>query len=553
MKKLVFIFTSFLLGLNSFPQYIQKSSTKLLGKHVEYLSSDLLEGRMTGTKGEKLALEYLSKEFKKIGLTPAGSDGYLQPFEFTESIIPANNTKLIIDNDTYKLGSDYFVLSHSGNGKITGDIFYAHYGINAPNLNYDDYEGNGDKKNKIYIIEISSPDGLHPHSKYIDYTSIDKKIETAKKFGAAAIIFINNDPNAENPSPKLSSKITPYDIPVVFCSKKFDPLMVGEITLEVDLQKNISVGHNVIGFIDNKAKTTVIIGAHYDHLGMGDPHHSLYRGEPAIHNGADDNASGTSALVELARYLKKSKWKNNNYLFIAFSGEELGLLGSSAFAKGELMKKYNANYMLNMDMVGRLDSTDKTLIINGVGTSPIWKEELNKISVHSIKIKTTEGGIGPSDHTSFYLKDIPVLHFFSGTHADYHKPSDDFEKVNVNGIKEICDYMLTLIGNLDNKGKLEFSKTKDSDGGKVSSFKVTLGVIPDYTFEGNGMKIDGVTEGKPAAIGGLIAGDIIIQIGEEKIKDIYAYMGALGKFKKGEETTIVIIRAGKEMNLKIKF
>lgn len=553
MKNLVFVFTLVFFNTVISAQYISEKSKNLLGEHVEYLADDKLEGRLTGTAGEKMALDYIIDQFRSIKLLPAGTEGYTQAFEFTRDITPTDKTQLTIDGQQLVLNTDYYPLSQSGNGSVKAGTFYAHFGIHAPALNYDDYSGNGDRKGKIFIIEISSPDGIHPHSKYTDYTSVDKKIQTAIEFGASAIVFINPDEDAEDPSKKLSSKITPYSIPVIFCSKKIDPLAIDEIEIAVELKKNTAVGHNVAGFIDNKAPTTIIIGAHYDHLGYGDEDHSLYRGAPAVHNGADDNASGTSALIELARYLKKSKWKNNNYLFIAFSGEELGLLGSSAYAKGELLQKYTVNYMLNMDMVGRLDTTDKALIINGVGTSPVWVDELNKINLYGLRIKTTESGIGPSDHTSFYLKDIPVLHFFSGTHNDYHKPSDDYDKINVEGMKEICDYMLTLIGNLDGKGKLEFQKTKETEQGKVSAFKVTLGVIPDYAYEGSGLKIDGVTEGKPAALAGIMAGDIILQMGEEKIKDIYAYMAALGKFKKGDEVDVTLQRGEKQLTLKVKF
>jgi hypothetical protein len=551
MRTTIFVFIGLIFFSAAQAQYINQKSAALLEQHVNYLADDKLEGRLTGTKGEQLAMEYISGQFKDAGLKPAGTEGYFQGFGFTESIKPGPGTKLSI-NGKELTKDEFYPLAVSGNGSVAGDMYYAGFGIHAPALDYDDYKGNGERKGKIFIIEISSPDGLHPHSKYVDYTSIAKKVETAKEYGAAGIIFINSDPDAEAPSPKLSSKVQPYDIPVVFCSKKINYLTIDEIKMGVELQKNTATGHNVIGFIDNKAANTVVIGAHYDHLGYGDEDHSLYRGEPAIHNGADDNASGTSALIEMARILKKSKWKNNNYLFIAFSGEELGLLGSNQFAKSELFSQYTINYMLNMDMVGRLD-TDKTLIVNGVGTSPAWSEALNGIDVGGMKIKTTESGIGPSDHTSFYLKDVPVLHFFSGTHNDYHKPSDDADKINYKGMQDICDYMLTLIGKLDAKGKLEFSKTKETEQGKVSAFKVTLGIVPDYAYEGEGLRIDGVTDGKPASAAGLKAGDIILQLGSEKIKDIYAYMAALGKFKKGDEVEVIFKRGSEEMKGKVKF
>ncbi|MFN8321434.1 MAG: M20/M25/M40 family metallo-hydrolase [Chitinophagales bacterium] len=309
-------------------------------------------------------------------------------------------------------------------------------------------------------------------------------------------------------------------------------------------------GKNVVAYIDNKAEQTIILGAHYDHLGWGLPTHSVYRGEPAIHNGADDNASGVATLIELARFLKASSFKNNNYLLIAFSGEELGLYGSKWFVEHVKYDSTNSNYMLNFDMVGRVDSNK--VVVGGVGTSSFWAEAMRKVA-SPLHIKTTESGIGPSDHTSFYLKNIPVLHFFSGQHKDYHKPSDDEEKINYQGMEDIIDYVKQLVSLLDNKGKIAFVKTKDDSNENTPKFTVTLGVMPDYTFEGEGMRIDGVTDGKPASKAGLIQGDVVIQLGEIKVTDMMGYMTALSKLKKGDVSTIKVKRAGEVLEKEIKF
>ncbi len=310
-------------------------------------------------------------------------------------------------------------------------------------------------------------------------------------------------------------------------------------------------GKNIVGFLDNNAPTTVIIGAHYDHLGYGLDGSSLYAGAPAIHNGADDNASGVACLLYLAEYLKNSEAKNNNYLFIAFSGEELGLFGSKKFAEDPTIDLSKANYMLNMDMVGRLNE-EKVLAVNGVGTSPVWKEVLPSIQVDGIKTKTTESGIGPSDHTSFYLKNIPVLHFFTGQHTDYHKPSDDSELLNYEGLYSVSQFIATLIERLDQKGKLAFTKTKEEQK-QAASFKVSLGVMPDYVFDGEGMRIDAVLDEKPAEKAGLEAGDIVIQIGDTKVKDIYDYMEGLSKFNKGDKTTVKVKRKDKVIEKEVVF
>ncbi len=311
-------------------------------------------------------------------------------------------------------------------------------------------------------------------------------------------------------------------------------------------------GRNVVGFIDNKAANTVIIGAHYDHLGLGMPGASLHVGEPAVHNGADDNASGVASLLYLAEYLKNdSKAKNNNYLFLAFSAEELGLIGSKKFVEKPSFGLQNVNYMLNMDMVGRLNE-EKVLAINGAGTSPTWKDELAKISIAGIKTKTTDSGVGPSDHTSFYLKDMPVLHFFTGQHTDYHKPSDDSELVNYQGILEVSNFIATLVENLNDDGKLVFTKTKD-ESQQGASFKVTLGVMPDYVYDGEGMRIDAVMDEKPAKKAGLEKGDIVIQIGEVQVKTIYDYMDGLAKFKKGDKAKVKVKRKEAVIEREVEF
>jgi len=316
-------------------------------------------------------------------------------------------------------------------------------------------------------------------------------------------------------------------------------------------QKNDSTitGKNIIGYIDNQAKNTILIGAHYDHLGYGNEN-SLHRGEKnLIHNGADDNASGVAMMIDLASKLRIAN-KNNNYLFIAFSGEEIGLLGSNYYTKNAIIKMSNINYMINMDMVGRLNE-DTTLAVYGLGTSPIFKQTINANNT-KFKIIQKESGVGPSDHTSFYLNDIPVLHFFTGQHEDYHKPSDDYDKINFEGMNMISNYIFDIISDLNDNGKLSFTKTIN-ESEEVPRFKVSLGVIPDYLFDGEGMRIDGVTENRPAQIAGLLKGDIVIKIGEYEVKNMMGYMKALSKFEKGNTTTVSVNREGDTMRKKITF
>jgi hypothetical protein len=241
--------------------------------------------------------------------------------------------------------------------------------------------------------------------------------------------------------------------------------------------------NNVVGYLDNQASTTVIIGAHYDHLGMDGQGSSLDANpNEKIHNGADDNASGVAGVIELARYFSTNgKKEKNNFLFVAFSGEELGLIGSKYIAENSPFDLATANYMINMDMIGRLDPQTRSLLIHGTGTSPVWEPLLKKLETPALVIKTDSSGTGPSDHTSFYLKNIPVLHFFTGSHSDYHKPSDDSEKINYEGEAEVLKLIAKVIENLDGQPKLAFLQTKSKATASRSSFKVTLGIMPIYS------------------------------------------------------------------------
>ena len=320
-----------------------------------------------------------------------------------------------------------------------------------------------------------------------------------------------------------------------------------QVTFEDTDNENQIFSKNVIGFIDNGAKNTVVIGAHYDHLGYGGQG-SLYVGKE-IHNGADDNASGTALMLDLANQLKFDNF-NNNYLFIGFSGEEMGLLGSNYFVKNPTIDLSSINYMINLDMVGRLKE-DKSLAIYGVGTSPIFKQTINSNN-DSFNIIENESGVGPSDHTSFYINDIPVLHFFTGQHADYHKPSDDSDKINYEGVKEISDYIFSLISDLNDNGRIAFRKTKN-ESEEVPRFKVSLGVMPDYMFNKGGMRIDAVTEDRPGYKAGLIKGDVVIKLGEDDVEDMMSYMKALSKFESGDTTFVVVKREQDTIKKEVTF
>jgi len=306
---------------------------------------------------------------------------------------------------------------------------------------------------------------------------------------------------------------------------------------------------NIIAFIDNKKKNTVIIGAHYDHIGYGGQY-SLDRGINEIHNGADDNASGTAMLLSLAKQLNNKNDLENNYLFIAFSAEELGLIGSRYFVNSDVFNKESINFMINLDMVGRLNA-EKELSIFGVGTSSIFKQVVNSLN-NNFKLKIIEDGTGPSDHTSFYNKDIPVLFFHTGSHENYHRPSDDVNLINYKGMSEISNYIIDIIDELETYNKLEFKETI-SNQPTVARFNVSLRVMPDYVFEGDGMKASQIIKGGPADDAGLIDGDVIIMLGENEVKDVYDYMNSLSKFEKGDSTKVIVLRSGKKLEFEVKF
>ena len=305
---------------------------------------------------------------------------------------------------------------------------------------------------------------------------------------------------------------------------------------------------NVVAYKDNQAKETIIIGAHYDHIGYGN-FGSLYDGENEIHNGADDNASGVSIMMNLAKSLNKHN--KYNYLYIGFSGEEYGLFGSSYYAKNPTIDLEKVRFMINFDMVGRLNN-DKTLAINGIGTSSYWDQLINNSNTFDFKLKTTESGIGPSDHTSFYLQDIPSIHFFTGQHEDYHKPSDDVEKINFEGMYEVFKYVENIIVSSSEIKEFDFVQTK-SDSTTTPMFKVTLGVMPDYMFDGEGMRIDGISKGKTAEKYGFLKGDIVIKMGDLEVVDMMGYMKGLSMYEKGDSTTVKVLRDKSKINIPIIF
>jgi len=299
----------------------------------------------------------------------------------------------------------------------------------------------------------------------------------------------------------------------------------------------------------------IVIGAHYDHLGMGGRGSLSSSKEPEIHNGADDNASGTSTVMELAqKFSANKKSLKRSIIFMTFSGEEMGLLGSAHFVKSPTIPLDKVVAMYNLDMVGRLNE-ESSLTVYGTGTSPIWKDLLNdKNSYYNFKLNFIDDGFGPSDHSSFYSKDIPVLFYFTGTHSDYHKPSDDFDKINYTGMEKIGRFVYEMADAVNQKDdKIAFTKTKGEprDRRRDATPRVYVGTVPDMSTQADGFKLSGVSDGSPAEKAGLKAGDIIIKFGGKDVKNIYDYMYAIQDHKPGEEVDVIVKRGEEEITLKV--
>ncbi|MGB2994533.1 MAG: M20/M25/M40 family metallo-hydrolase [Ferruginibacter sp.] len=545
MKKILIVFT--LIYQTSFAQNKKSNDPvlKSIKANVEYLASDKLEGRRTGTAGEKLAYDYIEKKFKQAGLKAAGDNGtFIQAFEVNDGKKLTKDTKFSVNGVPLKLYEDWFPLSFSKTGSFV-------------------YTFSKTAKYKVTLLQVDLAAAMeesktNPHFNLDDY--LQTAIKEAAKDGIEAVVFYNSSATEDGLQYDAKAKLEVASVPAVYVKYPVYKIFFEENnedkTIKIVVSSGLSkrTGHNVIGYINNNAASTIVLGAHYDHLGYGEDKNSLYTGHtPMIHNGADDNASGTAALIELAQWAndKKVEYKKHNFLFIAFSGEELGLYGSKYFTENPTVDLKSISYMINMDMLGRLNDSTHSITIGGYGTSPTWGERINEHDKF-FKIKIDSSGSGPSDHTSFYRKDIPVLFFFTGTHSDYHKPSDDANKINYKGIRSIVTYIQSIIATTDNKNKLVFTKTREANMGK-SSFKVSMGIMPDYTFSGNGVLVDGVSENRPAEKAGVKTGDVIIQLGEHNVSDVQTYMQALNKFNKGQSTKVKLLRGKEELTLDLTF
>jgi aminopeptidase YwaD len=608
---------------------------------IAYLASDALEGRRTGTPGANDAAHYIAGEFNRVGLRPglqmarpARTRGenqarYLQPFPYVAAVEPGNGNLFFVnpgradDTAQFKVGDDWMPLGFSSNASVKGaEMVFAGYGISSSELKYDDYAASN-AKGRVAIVFSGTPDGDNPHGQFVRAGEIRFKVAAARAAGAQALLIIASEEKLKDDRLALLS----YDnkgeagIPVVVISKQLAAKLVGsrdqladfenaadsrkaianadmrlpvrglKLDLSVNLLKRESPSFNVVGILpgsDPKLKNeAIVIGAHYDHLGMGGEGSGSLSESTGIHHGADDNASGVAALIELARMLSSQRLRRT-VVFIAFSGEEEGLIGSNYYVNHPIVPLANTVAMLNMDMIGRMKGN--ALIVGGVGTAQEWRSlidagnDLQGMTVSlngaadraglpkgvpivtgsngspvvsmdprkKFALTLNEDGYGPSDHSSFYGKQLPVLFFFTGSHNDYHKPSDTAEKINYEGEASIISFVDRIVRDLDRNDKRPtYAVAKSDSQGRSGGFRVYLGTIPNYAESNDGLRLDGVREDSPASKAGLKAGDRIVKMGGHEVKNVYDYTYALGEMKAGQEYEVEIVRGNERLTLRI--
>jgi len=621
-------------------------SVDRLRQAITYLASDALEGRRTGTPGANGAAHYIAGEFNRYGLRPglqlarrARTRGenqarYLQPFPYVAKVELGENNLFFLnpgkadDIAQFKVGDDWIPLGFSSNGSVkSAEMVFAGYGISSAELQYDDYAVSN-AKDRVAIVFAGTPDGDNPHGQFVRAGEIRFKVAAARAAGARALLLIANEEKLKD---DRLSRLS-YDnageagIPVIVISRKLAtrilgvynrtlssyekvadartaipaadqglrlPIQASRLDLSTNVVRRETPSFNVVGILpgsDPKLKgEAIVIGAHYDHLGRGGAG-SLAPREGEIHHGADDNASGTAGLIELARMLSTQNPKpHRTIVFIAFSGEEEGLIGSNYYVNHAVAPLANTVAMINMDMIGRLK--EKKLIIGGVGTAQEWRSMLdahNLVQSATVTLNPTrtdprslmtnrplvvgangqpvvtvdpakqfaltlnEDGYGPSDHSAFYAKQVPVLFFWTGTHDDYHKPSDTADKINYEGEAQIIGFAANLIRDIDKSDKRPtYAVAKSESQGRSTGFRVYLGTIPNYGESNDGLKLDGVRDDSPASKAGLKAGDKIVKMAGHDVKNVYDYTYALGEMKPGQEYEVEVMRGSDRLTLKI--
>ena len=564
-------------------------TTGELLNEIKYLSSDSLKGRLTGSPGDSLAAEYIKNKLSSYGLVPLSGDGF-QRFKVTKRIIAGKDNSLTINGIAYASGKDYMPLAFSSNSGLESEVVFAGYGfnINTDSLKWNDYKGI-DVKGKWVLILRADPEPDSTRSPFIAFSGDRDKALLAKDMGAAGVLMVSGPAfDSKDAFEPLNSEGFSVDIPVLRIKREVADIILSKSKTTIGtLEKKLNETRKPVGFstkviVNGKSdivrETTntrnvvmilpgedkllkneyLILGAHFDHLGMGGP------GSPSrapdtigIHHGADDNASGVAMMLELAEKFAGTEGSHKRSIIcIAFTGEEEGLLGSKHFTDEPGIDLLKVNAMINMDMVGRLNETNN-LQISGVGTATGLKDLVySKSDTSVIKLTLSDEGYGPSDHSSFYGKNIPVLFYFTGAHLDYHTPKDTYDKINYKGMVKISDLIFSVAKELASSGsRLQFKES----GPKAETVRyrrgkgVTLGIMPDFAgVVKNGLRVDAVDPGKPAALGGMKKGDIITFIEGKSVNNIYDYMFRLGQLKHGQTISVEVMRKDKKEVLLIQ-
>jgi aminopeptidase YwaD len=561
--------------------------------HIFTLASEEFEGRGSGTKGNELAAYYIAERFAEYGLKPIGTSryhdlqapmdgsGYFQPFRVYVGAEAGKANRLEVDVNgkrlTFKVREDFMPDAAATTGGAKGELVFAGYGIHSSLAGHEDYTGLDVKGKAVLVLEGTPPVTEGPNLLRA-YQSARAKARTAKEQGAVALIVIQKE---DSPLPSfIGGRSTDTGIPVVIlrrkaaekllgaCGASLDelwqnpkarPLPNAQVSVQTEVVQKYGETANIIGVVegtDPKLKDEyIIIGAHMDHLGWGYQGGSMYTGKlPAIHYGADDNASGTAGLLELAQYFAANPTKRS-LIFMAFSGEELGLLGSAHYTRNPIVPLEKTVAMLNMDMIGRL--RDNQLSVIGVDSSPAWSPLLDELNAEAgFNLATGGGGFGGgSDHASFLAKRIPVLFFFTGMHREYHTPADKPELINAAGEARVVRFVAGIAERIANAPeRITYSEpraTPRRTGGPERGVRTYVGTIPDYSEDVKGLRLSGVREGSPAQKAGLRAGDVIVRFGNYKVENIYDYMDALNRYKPGDTVTVAVLRDGREIEVQL--
>jgi hypothetical protein len=555
-----------------------------------------MEGRGAGTKGIDLAAHLIEQRYRTLGLQPAGIKSYFQPFTvITGAKLKEGNRLEVQDGKSkqgLKLDQDFVPFSFSGSGEADGPVAFAGYGVTAPEFGYDDY-AHLDVKDKIVILLRYEPAGFAAKSGnagLTQHSQLITKAINARNHGAKAVILVNgklgdgeedqltkfgsvNGPEnagilivqAKNEAvnswftstgggktlAETQSQINSSSIPASFAFPDRLHILVG-----VNIEKTRATVNNALAYLPGKTDEYIIIGAHYDHLGYGNVDSLAPSQIGQIHPGADDNASGTAGVMELARLLAPRKGQlQRGILFADFAGEELGLLGSAEWVKEPTLPLDKAVAMINMDMIGRIK--DEKVFIGGTGTGATFKDLLDgEKSKFPFQIEYSASGYAASDHTSFVGKKIPVLFFFSGLHSDYHKPSDTWDKINAPDAARLLDFIDDVALKIDSADqRVAFVTVKEEQpsghmgsGGGGSGYGPYFGSVPDFGQEENGVKFSDVRPGSPAAKAGFKAGDVLVQFGDKPIHNLYDFTDALRRSKVGDVVNVQVLREGKPVS-----